>query len=909
MTGPRWREIETVFSEALAVPVAERDTWLSERCGTDAELLREVRTLLDNDDPNRETIAVAVQQAFASLPAGRMPRRAGPYELMEELGRGGMGTVYKARRADQAYEAVVAVKLVRPGMDTDFVLGRFRQERQTLAMLNHPNIARLLDGGTTEDGVPFIVMEYIDGQRITDYCKPLPLEQKLRLMRDVCLATDHAHRNFVVHRDIKPGNILVDRAGTPKLLDFGICKLLHANPLDTEVTMTQGLGAMTPDYASPEQVLGEAISPRSDVYSLGVVLYELLTGVRPHKFAKITLLSIEEAICNTPVTAPSAVTNGRLSRALRGDLDNIVMKALEKDTLRRYESAAALAEDIRRYLEQEPVAARPAGRLYRAGKFIRRHRVLTGAVAAVLLASTVGTLVSLRQTQRAEARERDLRAMARVFLYDVHDSVRDLPGATKARQTIVHTAVDYLNKLAGSNPSEPELVRELAAGYQRIADLQGSDARGSNLGQSRAALATYAKAIGYWDRLLAATPGDRKAAVERVNALRRSADLLAQLDGAKASLDWYDRSEAAARALLKVSPGDLTLQALVADILTVSGRKSREAGDSPGSLRKSEEALALAKSLSDAMPGDREKRTAVSSAESAVGMAKARLGDLPGALALYESSVAHGEAMVAAEPQNVSVKRNLMIGYSHLGDVLGYPELPNLGETAKADAVYAKMVTLAREMQAADPKDARASMDAAIALMRWAAVAPTLPEREKRLRESLELVKARLAAAPSNLTLVRYEGAIEYQLGVTAQALGRPAEALQHWRRAVEVVSPSVLKGNESQVKTFVVSVKELMAREPLAELRASGRARLEQVRTVAERVAAKAEGVDDLTARAMAPRAYAAWAIYHGRLGDAVESAAWRQKALDVWKQLAARPGFLGNYREEMREMERWRP
>lgn len=910
MKAARWQQIERLFHQALEVPPAEREAWLVNTCAGDAALLGEVRSLLANDATT--DLASAVQAEMASLPVSPAVRQAGPYELLDEIGRGGMGTVYKARRADKAYDATVAVKLVRPGMDTDFVLGRFRQERQTLARLTHPNIARLLDGGTTSEGVPYIVMEYIDGPRINEYCRraKLDLEQKLRLMLPVCLATDYAHRNFVVHRDIKPGNILVDSTGTPKLLDFGICKLLHANPLEPELTIEQGMGMMTPEYASPEQVLGEAISARSDVYSLGAVLYELLTGTRPHKFDRPSLLAIEDAICHKPITLPSLAAEGGLGKALEGDVDNILMRALEKDPQRRYESASALAEDLRRYLDHEPVTARAAGVLYRTGKFVRRHRMLTGAVAAVLLASTVGTVVSLRQMWRAEAREKQIRSLAKVFLYDVHDSVRDLPGATDARQKIVRTAVEYLDALAGSEPGDPALLKELAAGYQRIADVQGSDSRGANLGQSREALVSYAKANSFWDRYAASAPADRPGAMERLNTLRRTADLEALLDGNQKALATYGRAEAGARALAARFPGDQKLQSLVADVLTVTGRCYRDAGDLRTSLAKSEEARAITARLAAESPRDLERQTAVASAEAAVGMTRARLGELAPAMRLYESAAQRGEALVAADPQNVSRKRNLMLAYSHLGDILGYPDLPNLGEAAKAEAVYGKMVALAREIQASDPKDARAMTDTAIALSRWGIAAEAPAVREQRLTEASSLIRARLAASPSNLTLLTYEAVIELQLGLTNEAAGRRFAALAHWRRAIEVATPHLGKRSDSLLRVLTMATRELARYAPAEELRRSGAARAAFALAQAEQAAAaRAKGTDGVSARIVLARAYGIQATHHARLGQTDQAAQWRQRSLDAWKDLASRPGFLPHHRREMEEFERWRP
>src|SRR5215813_6336564 len=321
MSDPdRWRKFEEIFHEALERPESERDAWLRFACNDDPDLYAEVRSLLESD---REAAGVfvgsKVEQAVVELGAETQPkiagRRLGPYRLIRELGVGGMGMVCLAARDDQQYESEVAIKLVRPGLDTDFILRRFRRERQILARLQHPNIARLLDGGTAEDGTPYLVMEYIQGAWITTYAakQRLSVEQRLQLFLPVCAAVEHAHRHFIVHRDLKPGNILVDQSGVPKLLDFGVSKLLLSG--EGNMSDTQAVGMMTPDYASPEQILGNPVTILSDVYSLGAVLYELLSLALPHQIDKCTPLALERAICLDETIPPSGAV--RDNEALR----------------------------------------------------------------------------------------------------------------------------------------------------------------------------------------------------------------------------------------------------------------------------------------------------------------------------------------------------------------------------------------------------------------------------------------------------------------------------------------------------------------------------------------------------------------------------------------------------------------
>ncbi|MEM8600080.1 MAG: tetratricopeptide repeat protein [Bacteroidota bacterium] len=439
---PRWQRIEAVFEQALERADAEREAYLATACAEDADLRREVDSLIAAHGKATgffgrladEVVHPAFQQA-GGLPPGTP---VGPYEIVRLVGRGGMGEVYEARRGDGAFDQTVALKLV-PRSGSAAVLRRFEAERQILAGLDHPHIARLLDGGLSGEGRPYFAMEFVRGLPITAYCDRhrLGIDARLALFRTVCAAVQHAHRRLVVHRDLKPSNILVaeDEAGQPvvKLLDFGIAKLLDVAP-DVSVLETQtGLRLMTPEYAAPEQVRGDAITTATDVYALGVLLYELLTGHRPYRLAERLPHEVERVILeDDPVRPSTAITEvetrataagtetrgpatvsearateaGRLRRRLAGDLDRICLMALRKEPDRRYGSATDLAEDVRRHLDGLPVAAQPDTLGYRARKFVRRNRVGVGAVGAVVLALVVGLGAALWQA-RVAAAERD----------------------------------------------------------------------------------------------------------------------------------------------------------------------------------------------------------------------------------------------------------------------------------------------------------------------------------------------------------------------------------------------------------------------------------------------------------------------------------------------------------------------
>jgi hypothetical protein len=516
--------VQRIFLEVADRPPAERPGLLHALCGADAALRAEVESLLRADLTSETAltgaVGAAIQEEAASILEAPRPEgsRVGPYCLIRELGRGGMGSVYLATRDDDPPGGEVALKLVRPGFDTDFILRRFRRERQILARLHHPNIARLLDSGSAENQVPYLVMEYVEGSTITRHAalNRLSVNDRVRLFLPVCAAVEYAHRAFVIHRDLKPGNILVDRSGAPKLLDFGISKLLLVGP--RESGETQDIAMATPDYACPEQIVGDPVTAASDVYSLGAVLYELLTaGARPHRIEQVTPLAIERAICLEPIVPPSEAVraNHALARRLRGDLDRIVLCAMRKEPERRYASAGQLAEDLRRYLSRHPIAAAPDSAFYRAGKFLRRHEASAAAAlassaalialaafaihqerstaaeeraSAVELAAAYGRLALLEgptdQALRDYAATRELRR--RIWVNDPNgaEAIRgyataqiayalSIPAARAAeKRAALQETTDWLNSAALHRPDLPELRRQFGAVAAALAALQ-----------------------------------------------------------------------------------------------------------------------------------------------------------------------------------------------------------------------------------------------------------------------------------------------------------------------------------------------------------------------------------------------------------------------------------------------------
>lgn len=639
---------------------------------------------------------------------GEPPTRIGPYRVLAEIGRGGMGVVYHAVREADEFRQDVAVKVVKRGMDTDFILQRFRHERQIVAGLDHPHIARLLDGGSTPDGLPYFVMEYVDGEPIGEYVRrhALSISARLTLFLRVAGAVHHAHQKLVIHRDLKPSNILVTSEGAPKLLDFGIAKLLDSGTESATVESTApGMRLMTPEYASPEQVRGEMLTTASDVYSLGVILYELLTDRRPYRLPSRRPEDVARVVCaadpvrpSTAVLAPQdgpspeASTTGplrpaeagpgshrrhggdRLRRRLEGDLDNIVLKAMAKEPSRRYASADEFAADIRRHLEGRPVTARPDTFFYRSSKFIRRNRAAVAATAMVFVALVAGLVgiawqarIARTERARAEARFNDVRSLAQSVIFDIHDAIAPLPGSTAARSLLVTRALEYLDRLSSEPEAPPALMRELASAYERLGDVQGRRLT-ANLGDTSGALASQRKALALRERLLAVSPDE---------------------------------------ATLHAAVG--TSQARIGELLLMQAGT----GEAIRSFRLAVAALERARDLGD---GSASTVRELSSAYDRLGSAIASGGDITEALAYFRRSNATLEPLASADPDNIELQRSMAVGYHRLGNALGNPNHPNVGDTAGALVELGRARDLLARLHARHPDNAIVRRSLAVVL-------------------------------------------------------------------------------------------------------------------------------------------------------------------------------------------------
>ncbi len=792
MSSDRWRKIEEVFQRAADLPRHQRASFLDEACRNDPELRADVESLLSYDAEPVDHLHSAIRRTAASVAEapihGARGERIGPYELIRPIGRGGMGSVYLAVRADDTFRKQVALKVVKRGMDTDFVLSRFRHERQILAALEHPNIARLLDGGATNDGLPYFVMEYVEGKPITEFCKThrLNIVDRLRLFGHVCSAVMAAHQNLVVHRDLKPGNILVNAAGTPKLLDFGIAKMLDNQLSSSIITQTvTGVRLLTPNYASPEQIRGEPITTATDIYSLGVLLYELIAGRPPYQTHGATPAEIQRVVCDVDPPPPSEMAP-HLRRQLRGDLDNIVLMAMRKEPSRRYAAVQQLADDVRRHLDGLPISARKDTLAYRTSKFVTRHRVIVLAGVLVFCSLVGGIAATAYQASVSTRRFEQGRKLAHAFLFDFHDSIANLPGATKARELLVKRGLEYLDGLSAEAKGDTTLQFELARAYERVGDVQG-DPMGGSPGDSAGALNSYKRALAILEDVSPRTDDIRKAMVDvysKLGAVERNTG------ATTAGLESYRKAQAVAEELLATSPSRHELRRL-AGVFTQSTRTLAAMGDLEGSLASTNRALSILNRLNESgATADDEVLHELALAYTSLSIQLPRVGRLKDGLENARKAVQIREALVQRQPNDLRFLRNLMIAWQHLGDTFGGPNQPNMGDHKAAIRAYQKMLGVASSLKTRDPGDRRLDQDLALAMQRLGAAQSAdgrLPEGLDNLKRALEMETAAMESDHRNVFLKRNTALTLTQIASIEEKLGDHVAALSHCGRAVEI--------------------------------------------------------------------------------------------------------------------------
>jgi eukaryotic-like serine/threonine-protein kinase len=823
VTPDQWQMVRRIFHEAIELPAGERDAFVQKTAAGDEAVRTEVESLLASHDRAESFIEPTDNQITAvcfdpTSNNGMIGRRLGAYEIIREIGQGGMGAVYLGARADDQFSKRAAIKLVRSGMNTDFVVRRFLSERQILANLDHPNIARLLDGGTSEEGIPFFVMEYVEGQPIREFCdsRRLSTDERLKLFRQVCSAVHYAHQNLVIHRDIKPGNILVTAEGTVKLLDFGIAKLLAPGPRRDETTQA-AVRVMTPDYASPEQARGDPITTASDVYSLGVLLYELLTGHRPYRVASDSPLEIIRAICeeepDRPSTAvarietmrsvdndtettvtPESVSKARnsqpdkLRRQLEGDLDNIVLKAMRKDPRRRYASAEQLSDDIRRYLEGLPVIARKDTFRYRAGKFVRRHKAGVAAAALVLITLVGGiitttwqALVAKRERATAVRRFNDVRQLANSFMFEFHDAIKDLPGSTQARELVVQRALQYLDSLAGEARDDPSLKRELATAYEKVGDVQG-EPYSPSLGDSASALVSYRKALNLREALAAADPSDNGLRQELASSYLKIGDILwVEADWTEA-LDVYKKARDLNEQLAAADPSNKKLRNDLALNYVTIGDTLIQMGDLDGALAAQRKGLAIREELS-AVSTDLEMKAAVATCYIKVADVLAARGELDEAVADYKTAIAAYEDARKKDPVSSKLRTYLENSLQRLGEAQR-----KRGLLDDAISAFRATVELGEAEVSADPANAVAKRNLVAAYSSMAEPLDDQGHHVQALAFYDKALKIALALQAADQQNAQARGDVETcyeEMAAILDRMNNLAEAERYYRKAL----------------------------------------------------------------------------------------------------------------------------
>jgi eukaryotic-like serine/threonine-protein kinase len=912
MNPERWLRLKEFFSTASELSAAERAPYLDRVCDDDTQLRAELDSLLQAHQASRVVID---QPAFEYLTGGGLPaaeerwlgRRIGPYELTALIGRGGMGEVYRARRADAQYDREVAIKLVRGGYHVGYVLQRFRAERQILANLEHPNIAHLLDGGATADGLPYLVMELVEGEPIDSYCehRGLPIAARLRLFCDVCSAVSYAHQRLIVHRDLKPSNILVTNEGTVKLLDFGVAKLLQPTAPEVTAAPTATLmQALTPAFASPEQILGLSITTASDIYSLGVVLYHLLAGRSPYGHSVLTTQDAIREVCEREPLRPSAGVGAARGRPhVDHDLDVIALKALRKEPKSRYATVEQLAEDVRRYRAGLPVAARGDELGYRVRKFIGRHRFGVAAAIIVLLTIAAGVAATLRQAaiarrqaqiaqaerSRAERRFNDVRKLSDGLIFDVNDAIRNLPGATPARQVLLDRAVAYLDSVAKDADGQPDLERELAWGYQRFATVQGSSTE-SSLGDAKAALLSNRKALAHFEAAAKANPGNitdqlNVAMMHRILSFA----VLAQEEGRQE----LERARTLTQQLLAADPGNIKVKDELSIEYQDIGLMQDAAGNRAAALKAYGANRDLKLEIIRADPGNTRIARGIAMATVILGDAQARMGLLDDAVTNIRDGIARYQALPKGV-DDVHVARELAVSRVKYADA----ELIR-GDIAAAREAFREARRALEPLARQDPRNVLLQDDVA-----W------LDYHEGKL----QVLLGRYAPARRQLgrALARFEemhGPLR-EVGEIADAEGRIylwlgdayggerdwQAALQSYQRGIKVLGTSPDAGTDDDTRcqlalSYARAARALTALHRLPQAQTAAAKGLQIISpslvSAYQDVPALYVAADGYARRAQILAAQAAGVPAGERAALDNERRAWLEKSLATWQRI----------------------
>ena len=784
MQDDGWKRAKELFLGALEVHPSEREHFIAAQSDS-IEVIAEARSLLSTylESPDFLEGVTAllpnVEEAVAPTYAGR---RAGAWRLIREIGYGGMGVVWEAQRDDGQFEQRAAIKLLRASLFSDRDQRRFREERQILASLNHPSIARLLDGGMLEDGSPYLVMEYVEGEPIDQWCERqrLDLRRRIELCLEVCAAVEYAHSHLIIHRDLKPANIFVTADGSPKLLDFGIAKLMAENGEERETTAR----LLTPECASPEQVRGERMSTATDVFALGVLFYKLFTGRHPFVAAGASPLAALQSICEQEPRLPSSDTESGRHKQLAGDLDNIVLKALHKEPERRYASVRDLRNDVERYLDGLPVQASRDTLAYRARKFVRRNRTAVAAAVLATLSLFIGLGVSTwelhiarMQRARAERHFNDVRRLANSLLFEIDDKIKDLPGATDTRRLMVARASEYLDYLAGEAADDTKLNLELADSYARLGQVQGNPFF-PNLGDRSGALASYEKSSRIAEDILRRDPRNAPALRVVVNSLSAQGWLMVTANRPVDAVATMQKAVDASQALVRLYPQQTSYRQQLAEQLNDLGDVMGDPwfpglGDIDGADQCYSQSVEIWK-----------ESLAHQSATPEIVQNMVRLYY---SLSLLEwegrghSALARGwvEKALQAMQELPPSRRNQAEELSRMGALYAAAgEADSVRSPRQAMEEFKRSLEFERQLKSADPRNTKADEDLSWALVLDGAFLSRLPARHgEAMAALLEAVTLGYAMPSEELGDTKNEGEADVRIGRLLMQYGKTNEA------------------------------------------------------------------------------------------------------------------------------------
>ncbi len=854
------REAETLFHEVADLSPEQRDAFFR-MANVPAAVREEVETLLLFDaaegEPLTESVANCAERLLERDPILRAGGRCGPYRLVRVLGRGGMGSVYLAERDDGEVEQRAAIKFLRFGGDGAGFRERFLRERQILATLNHPGIARLLDAGHAAEGQPYLVMEYVEGEPIDVYAGRLDLPGRLRLFLQVCEAVSYAHRNLIVHRDLKPSNILVETNGAPKLLDFGIAKILDAAADETQTRDC----LLTPGYASPEQVRGAANTTATDIYSLGAVLFKLLAGHSPHALSQV----IKE---DAPVASGAPPGNG-IPHVPR-DLDFITGKALRQEPEERYSTVEALAEDVQAFLEFRPVRARAGDTWYRVRKFARRYWVPLAAAAAVLASLTGGLYVANRERLHAERRFRQLRQLS-VKVFDLDKAIRNLPGSAAARQRLVTTSLEYLEGLRVDARGDLDLAQEMADDYWRVARVQGVPVE-LNLGQLDNAEKSLERADSLTESVLAARPADPSALYRSANIAADRMILAQQGNRREAAIEFARKAERRADAFLAHGRATGVERGNIAAVYTNVGQAYRNMHLQDDAVRNARRAVEIARAANDGH---------LSATLSLLALVLRERGDLDAAL----SAVV--EARGIAEHTVYASETERMIGmYAILtrqAAILSSEDGVSLGRAADAVEPLQKALDITEEAARQNPGDFTSRSRLSTAARELGGVLRA--GDPQRALDIYDLGIRRIAEVPMNQSARRSRALLLANSSYPLRVLGRGAEARKRIDQALAVLRETGEYPADRLTPESAASVV-LRAQADFADSSGDPRGAIRVYEQLLEKIATAGTVQADLWSACNLARIYQRLAHLHRETGDERRASEMEAQRLTLWRE-----------------------